>query len=156
MSNCNNSQQHVREQTVIYDALRILSNRLATPGHAMSSPCDTATFLKLKLSDLTSEVFCCLYLDSKHRLIKFDIVFTGTIDGCSVHPREIVKRVIEHNAAAVVFAHNHPSADPNASDADKSITQRLKSALALIDVRVLDHFIIGGTSHISFAERGLI
>ena len=97
-----------------------------------------------------------MYLDIQHRLLRYEELFFGTIDGASVHPREVVKRVLHHNAAAVILAHNHPSGIAEPSQADKHITQRLKSALMLIDVRVLDHMIVGDQEVLSFAERGLL
>lgn len=152
----NDVNQRVNEQAVIYDALQILTRRLKQPGQALTSPVDTANYLVLKLTDYSHEVFCCLFLDNRHRVIEFEELFRGTIDGCSVHPREIVKHALSHNAAAVILAHNHPSGVTEPSSVDKSITQRLKDALALIDVRVLDHFIVGGTNYLSFANQGLI
>jgi DNA repair protein RadC len=103
-----------------------------------------------------SEVFCCIYLDTQHHVIGFEELFTGTLDSCSVYPRIVVKQSMQNNAAAVLLVHNHPSSDPTPSIADKAITKRLKDALDLVDIRVLDHIVIGGASSISFAERGLI
>jgi DNA repair protein RadC len=97
-----------------------------------------------------------LFLDNRHRVISFDQMFTGTIDGASVHPREVVKRALQHNAAAVILTHNHPSGIAEPSRADISLTRRLTDSLALIDVRVLDHIVVGGVETVSFAERGLI
>ena len=102
------------------------------------------------------EVFASLFLDNRHQVIEYEELFTGTIDGASVHPREVVKRALYHNAAAVIFAHNHPSGVAEPSKADRSITSRLTAALALIDVRVLDHFVIGDGEVVSFAERGWV
>lgn len=107
------------------------------------------------LGNYDREVFALLLLDNQHRLIEFNELFYGTIDSASVYPREVVKLALERNAAAVIFAHNHPSGDATPSQADKRITSRLKDALALIDVRVLDHFVVGETC-VSFAERGWI
>ena len=118
-------------------------------------PQATKDFLTYKLAPYEREVFCVLLLDSQHRLIEFHELFYGTIDATAVYPREVVKLVLEHNAAAVIFAHNHPSGVAEPSMADKNITQKLTSALALIDVRVLDHIVVGETQ-VSFAERGLI
>jgi DNA repair protein RadC len=108
------------------------------------------------LADLQYEVFCLLYLDKRHRLIACDEMFRGTIDGASVHPREVVKNALRHNAAAIVLCHNHPSGVAEPSHADELITQRLKSALELVDIRVIDHVIVSAGDAISFAERGLI
>ena len=104
----------------------------------------------------TREVFACLFLDNQHRLICYEEMFFGTIDGASVHPREVVKRTLFHNAAAIIFAHNHPSGVSEPSQADRRIAERLKAALSLVDVRVLDHMVIGDAEVTSFAERGLL
>ena len=101
-------------------------------------------------------MFCCLYLDKRHRLIQFQELFRGTIDGASVHPREIVKQALQRNAAAVIIAHNHPSGVAEPSQADELITQRVKEALGLVDIRLLDHIIVGDGASVSLAERGLI
>jgi DNA repair protein RadC len=101
-------------------------------------------------------VFCCLFLDCRHRLIEYQEMFVGTIDSCSVYPREVVKAALKVNAAAVILAHNHPSGVAEPSEADQRITARLKSALALLDIRILDHFVIGDNTAVSFAERGLL
>jgi DNA repair protein RadC len=125
-------------------------------GRALSSPGDARDYLSVQLRGYAFEVFACLFLDNRHRVISFDELFRGTIDGATVHPREVVKLALDHRAAAVIMAHNHPSGIAEASAADKALTQRLKDALALIDVRVLDHFIIGDGEVFSFAERGLL
>lgn len=125
-------------------------------GDAISDPGVTRQYLKGKLRGYGREVFACMYLDNQHRLITYEELFFGTIDGASVHPREVVKRVLKHNAAAVIFAHNHPSGVAEPSQADRRITDRLKSALLLVDVRVLDHMIVGDQEVLSFAERGLL
>ena len=118
----------------------------------LSSPEQTRTFLKLELGELGYESFCILHLDQQHRVLKFEHLFRGTLTNASVYPREVLKAVLDNSTAAVIFAHNHPSGLPTASDAD--ITRRLKDALALIDVRVLDHIIIGGADSYSYAEAG--
>ena len=125
-------------------------------GNAISDPGATRRYLKSKLRGYDREVFACLYLDNQHRLIQYEELFFGTIDGASVHPREVVKKVLQHNAAAVIFAHNHPSGLAEPSQADQRITDRLKAALLLVDVRVLDHMIVGDADVLSFAERGLL
>lgn len=125
-------------------------------GPVLTNPRATRDFLHMKLRDLSHEVFCCLYLDNRHRVITFEELFRGTLDGASVHPREVVKRALAHNAAAVILAHNHPSGVAEPSQADELITRRLKEALNLIDVRVLDHLIVGDSRCESFAERGLL
>ena len=122
----------------------------------LSSPGLTRRFLSARLRAYPHEVFACLFLDNRHRVIAFEELFTGTIDGASVYPREVVRRTLEHNAAAVIFAHNHPSGVAEPSQADRHITRRLTEALALIDVRVLDHFVVGDEEAVSFAERGLL
>jgi DNA repair protein RadC len=125
-------------------------------GPAMNAPAATRQFLTAQLRDRPYEVFCCLHLDNRHRLIHFEEVFRGTIDGASVHPREVVRQALRYNAAALIFAHNHPSGVAEASQADELITRRLRDALALVDIRVLDHLIVGDNSCLSFAERGLL
>lgn len=125
-------------------------------GEPITDPAMTREFLKNKLSRHRREVFGCMFLDNQHRLIRYEELFFGTIDGASVHPREVVKRALETNSAAVIFAHNHPSGIAEPSQADQRITDRLKSALLLVDVRVLDHMIVGEAEVMSFAERGLL
>ncbi len=123
-------------------------------GEALTSPAQTRAFLHAHLRDYPQEVFAGLFLDNRHRVIRYEELFFGTIDGASVYPREIVRRCLQYNAAAVIFAHNHPSGVAEPSRADQDLTQRLVAALALIDVRVLDHFVIGDGEDVSFAERG--
>ena len=125
-------------------------------GPALAAPEATRAFLLAQLRDKPYEVFCCLYLDNRHRLIAFEELFRGTIDRAGVHPREVLRQTLEHNAAAVMFAHNHPSGVLEPSQADELITRRLKEALALVDVRVLDHFIVGDGQCFSFCEAGLL
>ncbi|BAP55225.1 DNA repair protein RadC [Thioploca ingrica] len=125
-------------------------------GDVLSSPEDTRNFLMSELSGRAYEVFACLFLDNKHRVIKFEELFYGTIDGASVYPREVVRRALQHNAAALILAHNHPSGIAEPSQADIAITRRLKEAMSLIDVRVLDHLVIGDGYSVSLAERGLV
>jgi len=125
-------------------------------GPALEAPQATRAFLVAQLRDRPYEVFCCLHLDNRHRLIAFDELFRGTIDGASVHPREVVKQALARNAAAVILAHNHPSGVAEPSQADELITARLREALALVDIRVLDHLVVGDNRCVSFAERGLI
>lgn len=124
-------------------------------GEPMTDPDAVRFYLSSRLRDLPSERFCVLFMDNRHRMIAFEELFNGTIDGASVHPREVVKRCLHHNAAAVIFAHNHPSGVPEPSQADERITRRLKETLHLIDVRVLDHFVVGD-SIVSMAERGML
>ena len=142
------------EQTLIDQAIRCLERRYLVKTYILTSPEATRAYLKLRLAGLTYEVFAVLLLDNRHRVICYEEVFRGTIDGASVHPREIVRRVIETNAAAVIFAHNHPSGSSEPSQADLKLTRTLQDALALIEVRVLDHIIVGEGTGVSFAERG--
>jgi DNA repair protein RadC len=129
---------------------------LMRAGSALANPRATRDFLRVRLRDLPHEVFCCVFLDNRHRVIAFEELFRGTIDGASVHPREVVKQALARNAAAVILAHNHPSGLAEPSQADELITRRLKEALALVDIRVLDHLVIGDGVCESFAERGLL
>ena len=122
----------------------------------LNSPDTTRDFLISRLRSHQYEAFACIFLDNRHRSITYEELFTGTIDSAYVYPREVVKRCLYHNAAAVIFAHNHPSGIAEPSQADIQITHRLKEALALVDIRVLDHFIIGEGAVISFAERGIL
>jgi DNA repair protein RadC len=122
----------------------------------LTSPDAARDYLKSRLAGYPHEVFACLFLDNRHRLIEYEELFRGTIDGASVHPREVVRRALRANAAAVIFAHNHPSGVAEPSQSDLRITQRLKDALSLVDVRVLDHVIIGDGQGTSLAERGLV
>jgi DNA repair protein RadC len=142
-------------QAVAEISRRQLSESLRS-GPLLASPKSTRDYLSARLRDLEHEVFCCIYLDKRHRLIQFEELFRGTIDGASVHPREIVKLALQRNAAAVIVAHNHPSGVAEPSQADELITQRVKEALALVDIRLLDHIIIGDGASVSLAERGLI
>jgi len=125
-------------------------------GPALDAPDAARAFLLAQLRDRPYEVFCCLYLDKRHRLIRFEELFRGTIDGAGVHPREVLRQTLLHNAAAVILAHNHPSGVLEPSQADEFITRRLREALALVDVRVLDHIIVGDGHCFSFSEHGLL
>lgn len=134
---------------------RHLATRLAR-GEALESPGDTLGFLQASLRDRSYEVFCCLFLDNRHRVLAFEELFRGTLNGTAVYPREIVKRALALNAAAVILVHNHPSGVAEPSRADEVLTERLKEALALIEVRVLDHIVVGDGETVSFSERGLL
>jgi DNA repair protein RadC len=125
-------------------------------GNALTSPDLTRAYLSAQLRGYSYEVFACLFLDNQNRVIQLEEMFRGTIDSASVYPREVVKQALHHNAAAIIFAHNHPSGIAEPSQADKHITEKLKQALALFDIRVLDHFIIGDGQPYSFAEHGLL
>jgi DNA repair protein RadC len=125
-------------------------------GQTIRSPADTEAFLQARMRHLGHELFCCLFLDNRHRVLRFDELFRGTIDGTSVYPREVVKEALAVNAAAVILAHNHPSGVAEPSQADERITRRLKSALELVDIRLLDHLIIGDGRATSLASRGIL
>jgi DNA repair protein RadC len=144
------------ERDLIARAIGCLEARYQVSKDALTSPEATRDYLKLRLDGVPYEVFAVLLLDNRHRVLRYVELFRGTVDGASVHPREVVRLVLATNAAAVIFAHNHPSGVAEPSQADLHITQRLKDALALIDVRVLDHLIIGEGQGTSLAERGLI
>ena len=142
-------------QAVLEMAKRHLQENLQR-GNTLSNPDDTRRFLQARLREYPHEVFATLFLDNQHRVIEFEELFSGTIDGASVHPREVVRRALHHNAAALILAHNHPSGIAEPSQADHQITLRLKDALALVDIRLLDHFIVGDGQPISLAERGML
>jgi len=125
-------------------------------GDFLQNPQATQDYLSTQLRDLPYEVFACLFLDNQHRVIEFEILFQGTINGASVHPREVVRKTLKHNAAALILAHNHPSGVAEPSSADRHITKQLREALSLIDVRVLDHIVVGDGECIAFSERGWI
>ncbi|MEO9163513.1 MAG: DNA repair protein RadC [Casimicrobiaceae bacterium] len=140
----------------VLKAARQVLGRRVRRGTTLTSPQVVRDYLQTKLGDLEHEVFVTLLLDSQHRLIEYAELFRGTLAQTSVYPREVVKIGLLRNAAAMIFAHNHPSGVPEPSRADELLTQTLKQALALVDVRVLDHFIVAGAQITSFAERGLI
>jgi len=142
-------------QAVLGMATRCMDETLRRE-QSMSSSQVVKDYLRSQLRHKRSEVFAALFLDSQNRLISYEELFFGTIDGASVYPREVVKAALKHNAAAVIFAHNHPSGIAEPSDADKRITQRLQEALDLIDIRTLDHLVVGDAEVVSFAERGLV
>lgn len=146
--------KYVQLQAVLEMSRRYLAETMRR-GDPLNDPDSVRHYLAAKLRDRRSEVFACLFLDNRHRVIQYEELFYGTIDGASVHPREVVQRALHHNAAAVIFAHNHPSGVAEPSQADERITQKLKEALNLIDVRVLDHFVIGD-SVVSFVEKGML
>ena len=123
---------------------------------SLGNPSDSGDYLRARLRDLPYEVFGCLYLDNRHRVLSFEELFRGTVDGASVHPREVVRACLRHNACAVIFAHNHPSGVAEPSAADRAITRELRDALQLVGVRVLDHLIIGAGQPVSMAARGLL
>lgn len=146
----------MNEDQIISAALAILETRAKYNDVVFSNPDAVKNYLRLKIQNLEHEEFYCVWLDAKHAVIEFEKAFNGTLTQTSVYPREIVKSALKHNAAAVIFAHNHPSGNATPSSADESLTANLKTTLALIDVRVLDHFVIADTRVTSFAEIGLI
>jgi len=147
--------KYTQLQAVLEMARRALGEELKS-GNAMSSPELVRDFLRLSLTNKQHEVFIGIFLDAKNHTIATEELFSGTLTQASVYPREVIKRALHHNAAAIIFAHNHPSGVAEPSHADKILTQSLKQALAMIDVKVLDHFIIGNGTTMSFAEHDLI
>lgn len=147
--------KYVQIQAAIELGKRYLESGLQETD-VLTSPQTTREYLLAQLRAYPHEVFACLFLNNRHHIISFDKMFNGTIDGASVYPREVVKKALGHNAAAVIFAHNHPSGVAEPSAADISLTRRLKTALELVDIRVLDHFVIAANQAVSLAERGLI
>ena len=145
--------KYAQLQAVLEMARRYLEETLQR-GDTISSVADTRRYLTAQLRHEPHEVFACLFLDNRHRTLAFEPLFYGTIDGASVHPRQVVRRALYHNAAAVILAHNHPSGIAEPSQADREVTQRLQTALELIDVRVVDHMIIGDSEITSLAELG--
>jgi DNA repair protein RadC len=147
--------KYAQLQAVLEMARRALEEKMKS-GDAMSSPQSVRDYLRLTLQGKKQEIFVGIFLDAQNRTIATEELFKGTLTQTSVYPREVVKRALHHNAAAIIFAHNHPSGLAEPSRADELLTQSLKQALALVDVNVLDHFIVGGGTAMSFAERGLI
>ncbi|MHB1516068.1 MAG: RadC family protein [Acidiferrobacteraceae bacterium] len=143
------------DDAIIQQALSILEQRIAQ-GPAMTSPQTVTQYLMLKLAPESREVFGVLLLDQRHRVLRFEVLFQGTINTCTVHPREVVKAALQHNAAAVILCRNHPSGDPTPSESDKQLTQRLKDTLTLVDIRVLDHIVVAGGRAISMSEQGWV
>jgi DNA repair protein RadC len=149
------SKSVITKDEILDTALDILSAEVLH-SEPLTNPALVSSFLVTKFAGLEHEVFSILLLDNRHRVLRYEELFRGTIDGCSVHPREVLKAVLHANAAALILAHNHPSGIPEPSKADISLTKRLTDALALIDVRVLDHLVVGSVDTVSFAERGLL
>ena len=147
--------KYAQLQAVLEMSRRHLDQALRKEG-AFESPQQVQQFLLSSLRHKPHEVFACLFLDSQHRLIIYEELFYGSIDGASVYPREVVKKALSHNAAAVIFAHNHPSGVAEPSDSDERITQHLIKALKLVEVRVLDHFVVGNSKAVSMAEKGML
>ncbi|PHS00156.1 MAG: DNA repair protein RadC [Blastopirellula sp.] len=145
-----------REEKLINEVKNILFKRMRLDKVALTSSALTRDYVKLELGRREREAFLCLFLDSQHRVIDSQVLFEGTIDGSMVHPREVLKAALKVNAAAMIFSHNHPSGVAEPSQADINITRRLKSALEVVDIRVLDHLIVGDNVVTSMAERGLV
>ena len=149
------TSKYVQLQAIFEMSRRALGEQLQQRD-VFKSPQAVRDYLVLKLGSLTKEVFLVLFLDTQNRLLASEEMFSGSLSETSVYPREVVKRALHHNAASVIFAHNHPSGTAQQSQADELITKQLKQALALVDVRVLDHFIVAGNNTLSFSERGLL
>lgn len=145
-----------REDRLIYRAIKVFESRFKDNFDVLSSPKQVRDYLSLLLGSEVREVFTVIFLDAQNRVLEIDPLFYGTLTQTSVYPREVVKLALHHNAASVIFAHNHPSGVAQQSRADELLTGVLKQALALVDVRVLDHFIVAGKDTLSFAERGLL
>ena len=149
------SLSDVEKQSVVTLAMKVLAIKHRA-GRPLCNPEATRNYLRLRLADYRNEVFGGVFLNNRHRIIAVRELFQGTIDGASIHPRVVVQQALETNAAAILLFHNHPSGVAEPSHADEAITRRLKDALALVDVRVLDHFVVSAGESISFAERGLL
>jgi len=147
------------ESSAIAAAMELSTRTMAADlarGDAMTDPSAAGRYIAQRIRHNAHEVFVAMFLDTRHRVIAFEEVFHGTVDGCEVHPREIVKRALLHNAAALIIGHNHPSGSAEPSAADRAVTARLKQSLALVDVRLLDHFVVGDGPAVSLAARGWI
>lgn len=143
------------DEAVLEQAMSILDRRLRV-GPVFDDSGTLGKYLKLQLQGHEREHFAAVFLNTKHRLLAYEVLFTGTLDGSEVHPREVVKQALRHNASAVVIAHNHPSGDPTPSTADRSMTLRLRDALRMVDIRLLDHFVIGQGEPYSMASKGWV
>lgn len=152
----NGRYREAKRNEVMELAAKYHQQKHSLVGTAIKSPQDTTEYLKGALAGLESERFCAIFLDNRLRVLAFECLFKGTVDSTSVYPREVVKRALEHNAAALILSHNHPSGVAEPSQADERITKRLKIALKLIDCRVLDHIIVAGDTTTSLASRGLL
>lgn len=142
------------EREILDAAAEVLGRHVV--GEVLQSPRDSMEYLRARLATLEHEVFCCLFLDTRHRVLAFEELFRGTLNGTAVHPREAAKRALAYNAGAVIFAHNHPSGVPEPSRADEVLTQRLKEAFTPLEINVLDHIVVGREGCVSFSERGLL
>ncbi|MEL6046736.1 JAB domain-containing protein [Stenotrophomonas maltophilia] len=146
----------VREDRAIARALRILAQRVGEAGELLGDPTTCGAFFRLRLGSEPREHFEAAFLDTRHRLIAVERLFSGTVDGAEVHPRIVVQRALALNASALLLAHNHPSGNPDPSAADRALTARLKIALGLVDVRLLDHFVVTASASVSLAARGWV
>ncbi|KER82156.1 JAB domain-containing protein [Xanthomonas arboricola] len=146
-------QLQMDEEGILLAAATILEHRLQRQGR-IHSPEQAGSYLVARCAHLPREVFGCIFLDTKHHILATEHLFTGTTDACEVHSRVVAKRALELNAVAVILFHNHPSGNPEPSQADRQVTKRLQEALGLLDIRVLDHLVIGGRQHVSLASRG--
>lgn len=144
------------DQQTVRDALTLLEGQLHEPGVPFTSSHAVRDWLRLQLTSMEREEFTALFLDNQHRLIAHETLFTGTINHTQVHPREVVKSGLKHNCAAIIVAHCHPSGEAEPSQADRKITERLRAALELVEIRLLDHLVVGGMEIVSFSERGWI
>ena len=147
---------YLTDEEVISMAVAIINHRFGLKRASLNSPSMVRDYLKLTLTGKEHEVFVCVFIDAQNRVIAVEELFRGTLTQTSVYPREVVKAALQHNCAAVILAHNHPSGVAEPSHADQCLTTSLKQALAVVDVKVLDHFIIAGDSAMSFAEKGLL
>ena len=145
--------QDVSEQDILSFAQSIIESKFKR-GAAITSPKDSAEYFKAKIGNLEHEVFAAIFLDTKHQIIAFEDLFQGTIDQASVYPREVAKRALHHNAAAIIFSHNHPSGNTEPSQSDIALTERLVSAMQLLGIKALDHIIVAGNESVSLAEKG--
>jgi DNA repair protein RadC len=143
------------QEEVLRLARGVLESRILR-SDVLQSPSETKAYLQYQLAGLEHEVFACVFLNNRHRIVAYEPLFRGTIDGASVHPREVIKVALRYNAAAVIFAHNHPSGEVEPSQADRSLTRRLQDACGLVDIRVLDHLVVSQEGIVSFAERGFL
>ena len=150
------TQSYGGDAALIAAAMECLAARFRDKGAAMSSPSSVRDYLRLLLTPLQHEIFVAIFLDAQNRVLAVEELFRGTLTQTSVYPREVVKKALQHNAAALIFAHNHPSGTAEPSRSDEALTNALKQALALVEVKVLDHFVVGARAATSFAERGLL
>ncbi|MFC4160705.1 RadC family protein [Chitinimonas lacunae] len=144
------------EDWIVQQAITLLEQRLFKDRSPLDGPAAACEYLRLKLVSAPNEIFAAVFLDSRHQVLAFEQLFSGTVDGADVYPRVVLQRALVHNATSLILAHQHPSGCTTPSDADRRITLRLRDALAMIDVRILDHFIIGKGKPYSFAESGLL